>query len=483
VQLPDGRKIEYVIDPNGRRVGKKVNGALTQGWLYQGSLNPIAELDGNGNLVTRFVYGSKANVPDYFIKAGKTYRILSDHLGSPRLVVDLSTGAVVQRMDYDAFGNVTQDSNPNFQPFGFAGGLYDSETKLVRFGVRDYDAETGRWTAKDPIDFEGGDSNLYGYVFNDPVNFLDPEGKFWWILGQAAAGAAMDLLIQMAQNGWKWECVDWGQVAMSAVTSVAFGAAGKILGKVVGAVIKAIRSTKATSVGKVIKSAEQILCGGSFVAGTLVHTESGLKPINEIKEGEKVLSFNETTQTTSYQPVIALIQHEQSSEFMKVTLQSGETLESTTDHPFYVEGKGWIPAKALSAGEILRLHDGQTEVINEIHITVQTNHFPVQANKVYNLTVAKNHSYFVGGEGVLVHNMCKINPVSPPNRIPDKLPPKSTWERVKEAQEWMKRRGGNNPPPPPPPNPPQTTPKLSGLQQDTFTHGGGNQPSLNNLFQ
>ncbi len=178
VQLPDGRKIEYVIDPSGRRVGKKVNGTLTQGWLYQGSLNPIAELDGNGNLVTRFVYGSKANVPDYFIKAGKTYRILSDHLGSPRLVIDLSTGAVVQRMDYDAFGNVTQDSNPNFQPFGFAGGLYDSETRLVRFGARDYDAETGRWTAKDPINFAGGDTNLYGYVLGDPINITDISGKF-----------------------------------------------------------------------------------------------------------------------------------------------------------------------------------------------------------------------------------------------------------------------------------------------------------------
>jgi len=201
VQLPDGRKIEYVIDPSGRRVGKKVNGALTQGWLYQGSLNPIAELDGNGNLVTRFVYGSKANVPDYFIKSGKTYRILSDHLGSPRLVIDLSTGAVVQRMDYDAFGNVTQDSNPNFQPFGFAGGLYDSDARLVRFGARDYDAETGRWTAKDPINFAGGDSNLYGYVLNNTINLIDSNGQCPWCVG-ALVGAGVGVIGAGITNYW-----------------------------------------------------------------------------------------------------------------------------------------------------------------------------------------------------------------------------------------------------------------------------------------
>ncbi|OQY43254.1 MAG: hypothetical protein B6242_14995, partial [Anaerolineaceae bacterium 4572_78] len=112
VQLPDGRQIEYVIDASGRRLGKKLNGVLTQGFLYQGSLNPVAEFDGNGTLVARFVYGSKANVPDYIIKAGSIYRIFSDHLGSPRLIINLDTDDIVQRIDYDAFGNVVFDSNP-----------------------------------------------------------------------------------------------------------------------------------------------------------------------------------------------------------------------------------------------------------------------------------------------------------------------------------------------------------------------------------
>ncbi|MDQ7010371.1 MAG: RHS repeat-associated core domain-containing protein, partial [Mariprofundaceae bacterium] len=176
VSLPGGTAIDYVVDGRNRRIGKMVNGNLVQGFLYRDQLNPVAELDGAGNVVSRFVYGSKANVPDYMIKGGVTYRIISDHLGSPRLVVDTSTGAIVQRMDYDDWGNVTNDTNPGFQPFGFAGGLYDRDTGLVRFGARDYDPETGRWTAKDPIRFDGGDANLYGYVLGDPVNGIDPWG-------------------------------------------------------------------------------------------------------------------------------------------------------------------------------------------------------------------------------------------------------------------------------------------------------------------
>ena len=77
---------------------------------------------------------------------------------------------------YDEFGRVTLDTNPGFQPFGFAGGQYDSDTKLVRFGARNYDADAGRWITKDPIGFAGGDSNLYGYVSNDPINQVDPRG-------------------------------------------------------------------------------------------------------------------------------------------------------------------------------------------------------------------------------------------------------------------------------------------------------------------
>lgn len=82
------------------------------------------------------------------VKGGTIYRIISDHLGSPRLVVDSVTGVVVQEIIYDEFGNVLSDSNPGFMPFGFAGGIYGKHTKLTRFGTVDDDPVTGRQTTK-----------------------------------------------------------------------------------------------------------------------------------------------------------------------------------------------------------------------------------------------------------------------------------------------------------------------------------------------
>jgi RHS repeat-associated protein len=82
-------------------------------------------------------------------------------------------------MDYDEFGNVLQDTNTGFQPFGFQGGLYDRDTGLVRFGARDYDPRIGRWLTKDALGFEAG-INFYVFCGNDPVNRTDPYGLAWY---------------------------------------------------------------------------------------------------------------------------------------------------------------------------------------------------------------------------------------------------------------------------------------------------------------
>jgi RHS repeat-associated protein len=160
-------------------VGKKRNGTLEKIWLYQNGLNVVAEFNGSGTLISRFVYGSRSNVPDYMVTADGTYRIISDQLGSVRRVVNASTGELKQRLEYDAWGQVLMDTSPGFQPFGYAGGLYDPDTKLVRFGARDYDASVGRWTCKDPRVAEASRGSLYSYAACDPVDRTDFLGLSW----------------------------------------------------------------------------------------------------------------------------------------------------------------------------------------------------------------------------------------------------------------------------------------------------------------
>jgi len=186
--LPGDVELGYLIDGKDRRIGKTVNGSLSQGFLYKDQLNPIAELDGAGQVKSLFVYADKGYSPAYMVQGGMSYRIVSDHLGSPRLVVDVATGQVVQRLDYDVWGNVEADTNPGLQPLGFAGGLQDAHTGLVRFGARDYDPVTGRWTGKDPIGFNGGEPNFYGYVLLDPANNTDPLGLDSWYCKRPLGG-------------------------------------------------------------------------------------------------------------------------------------------------------------------------------------------------------------------------------------------------------------------------------------------------------
>jgi RHS repeat-associated protein len=199
VELPNGWAIRYTVDGRNRRVARRVydDQEVLQDerrWLWQGQLRIVAELDGNDAVTKRFVYGTKVNVPEYVITYSSgsptgTYRLITDQLGSLRLVVNTANGSIAQRMQHDEWGNVLEDFGSGFTPFGFAGGLYDPATDLTRFGARDYDSETGRWTGKDPIGFSGLSINLLEYSTSDPGNTLDPFGLFSAICwGPVAAG-------------------------------------------------------------------------------------------------------------------------------------------------------------------------------------------------------------------------------------------------------------------------------------------------------
>lgn len=78
------------------------------------------------------------------------------------VVININNQAdIPYRADYSDFGSqMMVVGRADYIPFGFAGGLYDKDTGLVRFGARDYDSFLGRWTSKDPILFDGAPGNL-----------------------------------------------------------------------------------------------------------------------------------------------------------------------------------------------------------------------------------------------------------------------------------------------------------------------------------
>jgi RHS repeat-associated protein len=175
VTLSDGRAVSYLVDADGRRIGREIGGKLVAGYLYDLAGNVMAETDGTGAVTARFAYDDLGHLA-LIERGGNSYRVVTDTVGSPLLVIDSHSGAVMDAISYDSWGRITSETAPGTIPFGFTGGLLDPDTGLVHLGARDYDPTTGRWTAPDPILFAGGDANLYRYVGDDPINRVDPSG-------------------------------------------------------------------------------------------------------------------------------------------------------------------------------------------------------------------------------------------------------------------------------------------------------------------
>ncbi len=215
VTLPDRTVLGYEYDGRQRRVARTRNGVVTARWVYDGQYRVVAEVDAAGAVITRFVYASEGHSPDAMVRNGVTYAYVKNHLGTVKLVVNEATGAVAQRIECDAWGNVVSDSNPGFQPFIFAGGVFDNDTRLTHFGFRDYDSTIGSWLSPEPLSrsprYVAGMAKVgmsvptYSYAASNPIRYIDPTGldvvfgspatELWWNQARAAkpsVGALMD---------------------------------------------------------------------------------------------------------------------------------------------------------------------------------------------------------------------------------------------------------------------------------------------------
>jgi len=182
-----GTTVQYAYDALGRRVARTVGTARTA-YLYgtpENELQLTAVRAPDGTLTLHhWDDGGRLLAIE---RDGTRWWVATDHLGSPRVVSD-AQGTVVRRLAYDAWGNVTLDTNPSFDlAVGWAGGLPDPTTGLVRFGLRDYDPASGRWTTRDPALRDGGQANFYAYAGNDPTSAVDPSG-LWSVEASAYEG-------------------------------------------------------------------------------------------------------------------------------------------------------------------------------------------------------------------------------------------------------------------------------------------------------
>lgn len=132
-----------------------------------------------------------------------------------------------------------------------------------------------------------------------------------------------------------------------------------------------------------------------FPAGTKVHTQNGLQNIEDLHEGDLVLTYNETTKEQEYKPI--LVRHERyTQQMLSLELPTGEFVRVTPEHRFFCNDE-WIEAESLKAGDILHLKGGDYTTIIGIEILP---HY----EKVYNFDIADNENYYVTEDGILVHN-------------------------------------------------------------------------------
>ncbi|OEU68731.1 MAG: hypothetical protein BA863_03935 [Desulfovibrio sp. S3730MH75] len=109
-------------------------------------------------------------------KDDDVYLLATDQLGSIFTVADMA-GNSLQEVLYGSFGRKIQNSNPDHDLYlGFAAGLHDKDTGLIHFGYREYDPAIGRFITPDPMGYDGGDVDIYGYCLDDPINFHDRIG-------------------------------------------------------------------------------------------------------------------------------------------------------------------------------------------------------------------------------------------------------------------------------------------------------------------
>ena len=238
-----------------------------------------------------------------------------------------------------------------------------------------------------------------------------------------------------------------GRQAAGAISGKA-DEAGRGLRQVADDVPESTVANQADNVGDDLMCPLTFLC---FAAGTPVQTRDGQRNIEDLRVGDEVLSYNEQTGQTEYQPITALYAH-QNALVLNITVEGEpKPLKVTPEHPFLVyrarsdlsaeesdpdshPNGEWIEAGHLKVGDQLRTANGTWAAITDIKAGGSV-------EWAYNFEVAENHSYVVGQNGVVVHNtgddLCGWSPSEIAGEIRE-----ARLSAVAEAEEYGLRVKG-----------------------------------------
>ncbi len=434
---------KFRYNGNNQRV-RKQNGVNKVTYLHGLNSYPILELTEKNERRTfqAYIYGPTGNIAIVQDDgANNVYYPLKDHLGSTRVLTN-SEGGNVGYFNYSPFGETLNStiSPPIKLRYRYTGQEYDAETNLYNYRARLYDPAIGRFYAPDP---SGQQNSSYAYVGNNPISLTDPTGEWFGLddLFATAIGAFVGVTVELVSEAVSGDGISFSKLGVAAVAGAAAGEttlyAGPIAGGAVGGALNKFgdnlvdgndaldgvatagiiggvtagimgkagkvisRSAAGRKMGGLARSAGRKISKlfksgcGCFTEGTLVKTENGFKTIQNIKIGDKVWSYNETTKEKELRKVTNTFVLQRESTY---TLSfGGKNVEASSDHPFYT-GTRWVETASLHIGDSIQLFTGQKTVIDSIDFTAGY-------TDVYNFEVEDFHNYYVGKEGMLVHNV------------------------------------------------------------------------------
>ncbi|NDI36496.1 polymorphic toxin-type HINT domain-containing protein [Chengkuizengella sediminis] len=457
---PDGTWMDYDYNAQGWRHAISENGIRSEFTEHFGQV--ILEQNNVGEIMNRTLRGYNI-LAQQDQKDNVGYYLQNGH-GDVISIVD-GTGEILNAYEYDAFGNTTNAIEQVTNRFLYAGEQFDSITDQYYLRARYYNPQIGRFTQEDI--FRGDGLNLYVYVSNNPLRYIDPTGywkddvgKVWNVtvdiiqipdnFTEGASDAAWDSLEGLVYMAFHpFETKDNIQYAIENPDEVYIGAIesledlenqfyennfddnAQLIGYIAFDFVNPFKKIENVSdAGSLAKKVSDdkgsnndtdsnidIDCiMNCFTAGTKVLTEDGEKPIEEIQVGDKVLAKDDVTGEMGYKEVVGLFQRE-ADEIYSLYIEN-EIIEVTAEHPFWLDGEGWTLVKDLQVGDYLVSTDGSIKIIDKIEIEQRT-------TTVYNFDVEDYHSYFVSNLGIWVHNC------SPEGNGNDQY-----WKQYTEGLDW-----------------------------------------------